>query len=133
IGTSSGASDIANGVDVGNTTTYNPPTDFPENTEIFVSITPYNTAGSAIGCAEESFTTEVLIPACTSLVSPFNGETDVFVDSDITWNAIANATGYLITIGTSSGASDIANGVDVGNTTTYNPPTDFPENTEIFV
>ncbi|MCX7549208.1 hypothetical protein OS188_14750, partial [Xanthomarina sp. F1114] len=88
---------------------------------------------NAVGCAEESFTTEVLIPACTSLVSPFNGETDVLVDSDITWNAIANATGYLITIGTSSGASDLANGVDVGNTTTYNPPTDFPENTEIFV
>ncbi|MCX7549116.1 hypothetical protein OS188_14255, partial [Xanthomarina sp. F1114] len=129
IGTSSGASDIANGVDVGNTTTYNPPTDFPENTEIFVSITPYNTAGNAVGCAEESFTTEALIPACTSLVSPFNGETDVLVSSDITWNAIANATGYLVTIGTSSGASDIANGVDVGNTTTYNPPTDFPENT----
>ena len=56
IGTTPGGTDIADNVDVGNVTTYDPGT-LPFDTTIFVTITPYNTNGSATGCTEESFTT----------------------------------------------------------------------------
>ncbi|WP_299604112.1 BspA family leucine-rich repeat surface protein [uncultured Aquimarina sp.] len=135
VGTTSGGSDIVNNLDVGNVITYDVPTDLPENTQIFVTIIPYNALGDATGCTEESFTTETLaiIPSCTSLSSPLNGTTDVFITTDLSWNAVPDATGYRLVVGTTSNGSDIVNNLDVGNVTTYDVPTDLPENTQIFV
>ena len=56
IGTTPGGTDIANNVDVGNVLTYNSGT-LAYATQYYVTITPYNTNGSATGCIEESFTT----------------------------------------------------------------------------
>jgi gliding motility-associated-like protein len=133
IGTTSGGTDIVNNQDMGNATTYNPASDFPDDTDIFVTITPYNTAGSALGCSEESFRTETVTPNCTTLSLPVNGATGISISSDVSWNAVTNATGYFISIGTTSGGTDIVNNQDVGNATTYNPASDFPDDTEIFV
>ncbi|WP_051336140.1 BspA family leucine-rich repeat surface protein [Aquimarina latercula] len=135
VGTSSGGSDIINNQDVGNVTTFDLSTDLPENTEIFVAIIPYNAVGDATGCSEESFTTETLatIPSCTTLSNPLSGDTDVSVDTDISWNAVSDATGYRLTVGTSSGVTDIINNQDIGNVTTFDLPIDLPENTTIFV
>ncbi len=58
VGTTPGGTNILNNVDVGNVPTYNPPGNFPFNTTIYVTIIPYNAAGNAVGCGEESFTTE---------------------------------------------------------------------------
>ena len=134
VGTSSGGNDILDNEDVTGTT-FNLPADLPENMEIFVTIIPYNGVGNATGCTEESFTTETLasIPNCTTLTSPFNGSTDVSIATDLTWTAIANADGYFVTVGTSSGGVDILDNFDVGNFSTYNLFEDLPENTEIFV
>ena len=132
-GTNAAGNNFANMVDVGNVLTYNPTTDFPDETIIYVTITPYNAAGPAIGCAIESFETEAMIPFCTSLTSPLHNATNVSISSNITWNAVSNAIGYFISIGTTSGGTDIVNAFDNGNNTTYNPTTDFPENTQIFV
>jgi len=71
IGTTSGGSDLANAnVDDGSTL-YDPPVDFVLNTEVFVTITPYNGEGDAIGCAESSFIISEAdeIPQCTTLSS----------------------------------------------------------------
>ncbi len=133
IGTTSGGTELVNNEDVGNSTTYNPVIDFPDETDIYVTITPYNSAGNGTGCIEERFTTEVIQPVCTRLISPINGAANVPLDATISWNAITNATGYFISIGTSSGAGDIANTINVGSTTTYTPLQDFPDETEIFV
>ncbi|RXG11721.1 gliding motility-associated-like protein [Leeuwenhoekiella aestuarii] len=134
-GTTSGGKDILNNLDVGNVTSYDLTSDLPENTEIFVSITPYNSAGNATGCTEESFTTETLLtpPACTTLSSPLAGATDVVVDTDLSWNASASATGYFLSVGTTSSGSEILNNLDVGNTTTHDLTSDLSENTEIIV
>ncbi|MFD2822780.1 gliding motility-associated C-terminal domain-containing protein [Lacinutrix iliipiscaria] len=56
IGTTPGGTDIADNVDVGNVTTYDPGT-LDYETTYYVTITPYNDNGSATGCIEESFTT----------------------------------------------------------------------------
>ncbi|WP_282030859.1 BspA family leucine-rich repeat surface protein [Winogradskyella eximia] len=135
VGTSSGGTEILNGVDVGNVLTYDLPADLPEHTIIYVSIIPYNADGDATGCTEESFTTEDLLfpPNCTSLSSPTSGSVDISVNTDLSWAAVSEATGYTITVGTSSGGTEILNGVDVGNVLSYDLPSDLPDNTQIFV
>ncbi len=135
IGTTSGGNDILDNFDVGNNTTYDLPADLPENTEIFVTIIPYNATGDAIGCTEESFTTisSLNIPSCTTLSEPLNNSTGVFVDTNISWDAVNEATGYILSIGTTSGGNDILDNFDARNNTTYNPPSNLPELTTIFV
>ncbi|WP_054850777.1 BspA family leucine-rich repeat surface protein, partial [Olleya sp. ITB9] len=135
VGTTSGGNDILNDIDVANVTAYQLTTDLPENTIIYVQITPYNTIGDAITCAEESFTTETIpvAPECTSLTLPLDGATDVLIDTDFSWNAIPNATGYLLSLGTTSGGIEILNSIDVGNVTTYDLPNNLDTNRLIFV
>ena len=102
VGTSTGANDILNVEDVGNITVYDLTTDLPEDSDIFVTIIPYNDEGDATSCTEENFHTEIIPvpPTCTNLTSPLNGATDVAIDSHLSWTAISNATGYLVTVGT---------------------------------
>ena len=58
VGTTSGGTDIVNNQDVGNVLTYDLASDLPNATTVYVTLTPYNATGDAIGCTEESFTTE---------------------------------------------------------------------------
>ncbi|MAZ26136.1 MAG: hypothetical protein CL868_03530 [Cytophagaceae bacterium] len=135
VGTTPGGMDILDNVDLGNVTTHDLPDDLPEDTEIFVSVIPYNSAGNATGCAEESFMTETLPtpPGCTTLSTPVDGATDVAIGTNLSWNASAEATGYILTMGTTPGGMDILDNVDLGNVTTHDLPDDLPANTEIFV
>ena len=135
IGTTSGGSDVLNHFDVGNTTTYTPATDWQPNTTYYVTVTAYNSAGEATGCNETSFTTltPVSIPNCTQLTDPADGSTDIALNQALTWTAVSNADGYYLTIGTTSGGSDVLNHFDVGNTTTYTPATDWQPNTTYYV
>ena len=57
IGTTPGASDILNNEDLGFSTSYNLMDALPFSSTIYVSITPYNSIGDAMGCSEESFIT----------------------------------------------------------------------------
>jgi len=135
VGTSSGGTQILDNLDVGDQTVYNLTDNLPENTEIFVSVIPYNAAGNAAGCTETSFTTETLItpPACTTLTSPVDGATDVALDATISWAPADSAAGYIINAGTSSGLSNIASQVDVGNTLTFDYALEFFNDQTIYV
>ncbi|WP_299099909.1 T9SS type B sorting domain-containing protein [uncultured Winogradskyella sp.] len=133
IGTSSQGTQIIDNLNVGNITTYDLPNDLPENTEIFVKIKAFNGIIESKCCAEESFTTEIVIPECTTLSSPINGEENVSVTADISWNSVEYATGYLVSVGTSSGGTDLINNYNVGNTTTYSSDVDFPINAVLYV
>lgn len=57
MGTTSGGTDVLDGVDVGNVLTYDPGT-LEYGTTYYVTIIPYNDNGNAVGCTEESFTVE---------------------------------------------------------------------------
>ncbi|PRP66777.1 T9SS type B sorting domain-containing protein [Nonlabens agnitus] len=135
IGTSAGASDVLANFDNGNATTYNPPADFQENTTYFVNINPYNGAGMATGCAETSFTTETLlqVPNCTSLIRPLDTEQNVPVDTDIEWNAVNGAEGYIVNIGSQPGTNDLLANFDNGNNVVYDPPADLSASTSFFI
>ena len=135
IGTTSGGTELLNNVDIGNTTTYNLLGNYPANTNIFVTITPYDSSGDATACTQEHFITgdSDTVPSCTALSIPMHNDTDVTFNTDITWAIIPSATGYKISIGTTSGGTDILNAFDVEDTNSYNPTMDFLGNTEIFV
>ena len=133
VGTTTGGTDILNNQDLGNVTTFDLPVDLPEFTEIFVTVIPYNATGNATGCEEESFTTQLFVPACVSLADPLDGAIDVLIGTDLSWEAAPTASGYILNVGTTTGGTDILNNQDVGNVTTFDLPTDLPEFTEIFV
>jgi gliding motility-associated-like protein len=107
----------------------------PENSTIYVTIIPVNSIGEAQGCIEESFMTEDIIslPNCTNLQNPFDGQQNVAVNTNISWNPVSNTDGYIVTVGTSIGSTDILNGQNIGNQTDINLTENLPENTEIFV
>ena len=111
LGTSPGSGDIINNLDVGNTLSYNPVSDFPPATTIYVRVIPYNENGNATGCLEESFTTGALgkPPGCTHLITPMDGEINVELSPLIEWKAIENAIGYKLFIGRSPFVNDIIN------------------------
>jgi len=133
VGTSANGTDIVNNEDVASLTSYTFGNDLPSETLIFVTIVPYNTSGDALGCTSDSFKTEVIIPECTSITSPFNGESEVALESTITWNEVEKTDGYRISIGTTSGGTDIVNNQDVGPLTSYMHNGEFPFGTEIYV
>ena len=135
VGTVSGGNQILNNLNIGNFTTYDLPNNLPENTQIFVTVTPVNNSGGSTSCSESSFTTEAIpvAPNCTSLSSPLNGATNVALGTNLSWNAVAGATGYLVVVGTTQGGIEIVNNVDVLNTLTYNIPNDLLPNRTYYV
>lgn len=76
-------------------------------------------------------------PSCVAITSPTTGAINV-MNSIVTWASDLDATGYRISVGSSSGATDVLNNFDVGNVLSYSFPTDpgstyyvtvFPYNT----
>ena len=61
VGTSPGGNEVVNNEDVGNVTSYDFPNYLPDNRPVYVMIIPYNSVGDAVGCVEETFTTETLL------------------------------------------------------------------------
>ncbi|UCD61559.1 MAG: T9SS type B sorting domain-containing protein [Flavobacteriaceae bacterium] len=72
-------------------------------------------------------------PDCTMLTSPSNGETGISVNTQLQWQAVANATRYFLFIGTSPGGTDILDREPVGNNLSYTPATSLIPSTTYFV
>jgi hypothetical protein len=134
IGTTPGSGNILNNADVGLVTSYDPAT-FPYNSPIYVKIVPYNNLGTAIGCTEQSFTTEPNVPpTCTHLTSPLNGANNVHLTAILHWaHSVGNQTGYKLTVGTTPNGGQIANMLNVGNVNFWDPPGFLPFSSTIYV
>lgn len=64
--------------------------------------------------------TPATAPSCaTNVVATPNATCGNFANS-ITWDAASGADGYFITVGTTTGGTDVANNVDLGNVLSYN-------------
>src|SRR5690606_15094226 len=116
-------------------TSYSHSGNFPEGTTIYVRVTPYNQAGDATACVEEEFTTETLLknPACTQLSNPINNTTNVAINTSLQWDAVEEAMGYRISVGTTSRSDERRVGKERRNGTGYSHPGNFPEVTTIYV
>lgn len=135
IGTTNGGGEIINEQAVGSDTSFQPPFGLPESTQIFVTITLFIFDQPNIVCPSQWFTTrdETTVPDCTMLTSPQNGETGVALSANLNWSYAGRALGYRINIGTTAGGGEIINNQDLGNVLFFDPPDDFPPETEIFV
>jgi hypothetical protein len=70
---------------------------------------------------------------CPILSIPRSGDSDVPVTTEIRWNAIEGVPGYIISIGTTPGGTDIVNGRSVGSATGYIPPLGLPDTSQVYV
>ena len=84
----------------------------------------YSTASCSTGDCFE--------PECTLLSDPVDGAVNVDTGAVINWDNIPAADGYKISVGTTSGGTELANDIDVGSATSFDP-VGMPWNTEIFV
>ncbi len=133
LGTSPGNNDLGTFNNPGNQLFVNPPANLPTNTEIFVRIRSFNAFGQSIGCTDQSFTTAdvVLNLACTTLLSPRNGDSNVPLTPILEWVPVPGATGYKVSIGTTPDDDNILqNGIFSNNRTLV---LEFEPNRTLFV
>ncbi|PCJ98375.1 MAG: hypothetical protein COA50_02405 [Flavobacteriaceae bacterium] len=135
IGTTPGGTDIINSQSIGSATSFTPALGLPENTQVYVTITLFFINQPNIVCGSETFTTENVVtpPPCTTLNSPADGSTNINGATNLSWGYSSTATGYRLTLGTTPGGGEILNNVDLNNTLFYNPPLDFPPDTQIYI
>ncbi|WP_166204879.1 T9SS type B sorting domain-containing protein [Pelagihabitans pacificus] len=134
VGTTQGGVEIFNERDLGNVVSFEFPQQLPPQSDIYVSIIPYNDTNRNDTCAEIFFTTAPrTVPSCTEIINPTDGDALVSVSANITWIRDFNANGYLMTIyeGDPNGIL-IWDKVDVGNGTNAQPP-EFKPRTRYYV
>ena len=118
-GTNFPPTNIENGTTLGNVLTYNPASLNP-NTVYNWRIVPYNANGDAVGCEDWQFTTGDGTPECTTPVFPFNGSTGLNpAGINLQWAPEPQATSYVLFFGTNNPPTNIVNGTNLGNVTTY--------------
>ncbi len=64
---------------------------------------------------------------------PAPGATDVPLDVTLRWEPVVGVPGYLISLGTTPGGTELLNRQQLGNATSYRPPEGLPEDTRIYV
>ncbi len=70
---------------------------------------------------------------CPRITFPVNGESDVAVDTRVSWEAVSGIDGYSVSLGTSAGGSDIYNSRSAALVNSLLPIVGLPDNTEVFV
>ncbi len=135
LGTTPGGTDILNRRSAGQTNSFTPEVGLPDDTLIYVTIEMFLPNQQLLICPSESFRTVDVTdpPPCTLLNNPVNLENNVSINETLNWNYAPTATGYRITIGTSSGGTEIVDDLDVGNVLSYDPTVEIPLNQQIFV
>jgi len=133
LGTTPGGTELLNNVDAQNTLTYNPAFELPAESTIYATVVPYNSLGSAMGCTYQQFTTRAPspLPDCTTITYPQNGETNVPLSPFLEWSAVSDATGYIVTIGTTPTETDILNEATFYTNST--PVVNFEPNKTFFI
>ncbi|MGC1516105.1 MAG: T9SS type B sorting domain-containing protein [Maribacter sp.] len=133
IGTSLNGGEIVDNIDIGNQLQYDPILDFPAETDIYVTIIPYNRIGTATNCTTSVFRTveAVILPGCSALITPFDGETNVPLSPVLEWNAVPNATGYRVSIGNTPFDANILEDAIFSRTSTS--VIDFEANRTFFI
>lgn len=131
LGTTPGGTDVLNAYNAGNTTSYAIPSGtLSYNTNYYLKVIPTNNIGPATGCNETSFTTLPL--PCPSVSQPANNATGTSLKPTIIWSSVGGATGYRLSVGTTSGGTDILNNIDVGNVLNYTFTSNLNPSTQYF-
>ena len=70
---------------------------------------------------------------CPEISFPLDGATDIDVDATISWPVVAGINGYVISLGTTAGGTDILNSHPTGQDNFYTAPLGLPDDTDIYV
>ncbi|MFK7813977.1 MAG: T9SS type B sorting domain-containing protein [Maribacter sp.] len=70
---------------------------------------------------------------CPSITSPVDGSLEVPVNTTITWNAVDGIVGYLISLGTTPGGTEILNRRSAGLINSFTPEVGLPDDSLIYV
>ena len=135
LGTTPGGTDLLNREATGIINSFKAPVGLPENTRIYVSLSILDSTTQPVSCGGIVFTTVDVTtpPPCTILLAPDNNAANVTIVTDIGWQYAPTATGYILSIGTSEGGTEILNQMNVGNVLEFDPPTNLPQNVRIYV
>ena len=135
IGTAPGLSDVFN-IDTGsNALSFNLPSDLLNGTVYYARVIAQNSLGMITSCQETMFTTVFLdtdVPMCSQLITPPDGATGVAFTPLLSWIGVANADGYLLTIGTRPDNADVLDNTNLGDVTST-LVLDFDAGIEYFV
>jgi len=71
-------------------------------------------------------------PSSTYLLSPADGDEDVIVTIELSWEEVDGADGYILSIGTTSEGGEILDNEDLGDVVSYTPES-LPCGSEIFI
>ena len=127
LGVTPGGAEIANQL-LGTSTSYQPPTGLPANTEIFVTIILNNpfVETANITCPLGSFTTEMIttVPDCSQLLTPADGEPNASVFTNISWTYATRAESYRVILTDAISGAEIENVVVTG--LSFNPTASLP-------
>ena len=86
-----------------------------------VSLVASNAYGTDTKTVGNYITAAVPPPSCTTPVNPVAGATGVSINTSLSWNASSGADGYYLYFGTNNPPTNLVNGVNVGNVTSYTP------------
>ncbi len=131
IGTTPKGTDFLD-VSLGNVDMYTPTNDLLHDTKYYVTIYGLSAVGERIGCHSIEFTTVPLPPACPTIDVPVAGATSVALQPSIEWTKVVGATNYRITVGSTSGGSDIVNS-NLGDVDSITFTSDLLNNTQYYV
>ncbi len=130
VGTTPGGTNIVNNQNVGNVTTYTLTTPLLYNTQYYYTISSFSATNPSATCSERSFTTKTI--PCPTVSAPAAGAAGVSLTPSITWAAVPGATGYRLTVGTTTGGTNVLNNIDLGNVTSYTFTTPLANSTQYF-
>jgi hypothetical protein len=90
--------------------------------DVYIALHQTSSAATNFGFGVDDFTVEEIPsipPGCASIFSDTLDTSCGNYDFSISWDAATNADGYYISVGTTSGGTDIEALIDLGNITTY--------------
>jgi PKD repeat protein len=120
-----------NGGTPGTSTSQNPSVTYNTAGTYTVSLTATNSVGSDTE-TKTNYITVVAVPSCANVVAPLNGAADISITTNLQWSAVGDATGYTLYFGTNNPPTNLVNGTNLGNVTSYDPAGDLAYSTTYY-